>query len=126
MAVKRGFLLVLLVFTAIGVGCKPNIVGGDAGVYSNFRLYAVASNDMGSVYEAGVKSLEQLDVDIESKAKDVFSAKIVGEAADGKDITIVIKPKDDNSSELSIKVGTFGNKYRSQVIYDKIRENLGS
>lgn len=123
----KGLTLLVLpaVFAAAVTGCKPNIVGTDAAVYSTMRLYAVAGNDVSSVYEASVKALEQLEVDISSKAKDVFSARIEGEAADGKDITIVIKPGKEDNSELSIKVGTFGNEHRSRVIYEQIRKNLG-
>ena len=127
MVAKRITLAVLLAALVIGsVACRPNIVGGDAGVYQNMTLYALANYDMGTVYAASVKALEQLEVDITSKAKDVFSAKVVGKAADGKTITITIKPRTEQTCELSIRVGTFGSKYRSGVIYEQIRKNLGT
>jgi len=128
MLVKRMSLVFLLGFLLMaGYGCgRPNIIGGDAGVYSGGRLYAVSTNDLNTVYNASVKALEDLEIGVTDKLKDVFSAKVIGEAADGKTVAIIIKPQSDSVTELSIKVGTLGNEYKSRVVYEKIRENLGN
>jgi hypothetical protein len=109
-------------------GCgRPNLIGTDAAVYSGGKLYAVAGQDMNSVYSATQKALQQLELEVIEQAKDVFIAKIVAKAADGKKITIWIEPGPDDSSELSIRTGKFGgNENRSRVIYEKIRQNLGT
>jgi hypothetical protein len=99
-------------------------MGTDAAAYSGGVLRAVASKDMTVVYNASVKALEALEVDVTEKAKDVFSAKVVGKAADGKKIVISIKPGDGDLTNFSIKVGSYGNKYRSQRIYDEIQKAL--
>jgi len=126
MTVQRICLSLLLVGMAFaGWGCRPNIVGVDAGVYSATVLYATASADLTHVYDASVKALSDLEIEVTDKAKDVFSGKVIGRAADGKSIRITIKPKTDGVSELSIKVGTLGDEHRSRVIYDQIKKNLG-
>ncbi len=109
-------------------GCgRPNLIGSDAAVYSGGKLYAVAGKDLNSVYLATEKALKQLELEIVEQAKDVFIAKIVAEAADGKKITIVIEPGPDDGSELSIKTGKLGgNEERSRVIYNQIQKNLGT
>ncbi|MHC4271580.1 MAG: DUF3568 family protein, partial [Planctomycetota bacterium] len=86
---------------------------------------AVASQDIETVYQASLKALEELEIKVTEQLKDVFYAKIVAKGADGKIITIRIEPPEGGLTNFSIKVGTFGNKYRSSVIYDHIQKHLG-
>ena len=108
-------------------GCgRPNLIGTDAAVYSRGQLYAVANQDMNSVYEATVKALEQLELEIIENAKDVFYAKIVGKIADGRTVTIRIEPGANKITNISIKASKFlsGNEERARVIYTQIKLNL--
>lgn len=108
-------------------GCgRPNIIGTDAAVYSAGKLYAVASQDLTSVYVATVAALQQLEIEVTDTAKDVFYAKVIGKVADGKIVTIRIKPGADGVTDLRIKAGTFGNEERARVIYKQIQQNLGT
>lgn len=107
-------------------GCAPSIVSSDAGVYAGGKLYAVASKDMTAVYNATVKAMEQLELDVVEKPKDVFYAKVVAKGADGKSITARMQPKEGGGTDLSIRVGTFGDRHRSSVIYEHIQKNLGA
>jgi len=109
-------------------GCgKPTIIGSDAAVYSGGKLHAVAGKDLNAVYLATQKALKQLELEIVEQAKDIFIAKIIAKAADGKKITIWIEPGPGDSSELSIKTGKiFGEEDRSRVIYEQIQQNLGT
>jgi len=107
-------------------GCAPSIVSPDAGVYSGGRLYAASSQDMTSVYAATLKALDELELNVTEQAKDAFYARVVAKGADGKRITINIKPKEGDGSTITIKVGTFGEKRRSSIIYERIKQNLTS
>ncbi len=108
-------------------GCgRPNLIGTDAAVYSGGKLYAVAGQDLNSVYKATVAALQQLEIEVTETAKDVFYAKVIGKVADGKTVTIRLEPGADNVTELRIKAGTFGNEDRARVIYKKIQQNLGT
>lgn len=109
-------------------GCgKPQIIGSDAAVYSGGVLYANAGKDLDAVYEATLKAMEQLELEVIEEDKDIFIAKVVAEAADGKRITIWIKPGTDDSSELEIKTGRLtGKEERARVIYKWIQQNLGT
>ncbi len=129
MSIQRMCTICVLAGLMLAVcGCgRPNLIGTDAAVYSRGKLYAVAGKDLNSVYLATQKALKQLELEVIEQAKDVFIAKIVTKAADGKKITIWIEPGPGDSSELSIRTGTFGgNESRSRVIYEKIRQNLGT
>jgi hypothetical protein len=125
----RGFsnVVVIACLMLIVCGCsRPNIVGTDAAVYSRGALYAVSGKDLNSVYAATVKALEQLEIEVVEKEKDVFYAKVVGEIADGMNVVVRLEPGDNNVTELSIKASALGNEDRSRVIYQKIQEILGT
>jgi len=117
-------VLAALMLSMCGCG-KPTIIGSDAAVYSGGKLYAVAGRDLNSVYLATQRALKQLELEVVEQAKDIFIAKIIAEAADGKKITIWIEPGQGDGSELSIKTGSLmGNEERSRVIYKQIQQNL--
>ena len=119
-------VLAALMLAMCGCG-KPTIIGSDAAVYSGGKLYAVAGKDLNSVYLATQRALKQLEIEVVEQAKDIFIAKIVAQAADGKKITIWIEPGQGNGSELRIKTGSLmGNEERSRVIYKQIQQNLGT
>ncbi len=128
MSIQRMCTICVLAGLMLAVcGCgRPNLIGTDAAVYSRCKLYAVAGRDMTSVYKASVNALEQLEIEVTETAKDVFYAKVIGKVADGKTVTIRLEPGADNVTNLRIKAGTFGSEERSRVIYEKIRQNLGT
>ena len=126
MLVKRILLGCVLGGLVLAVyGCAPSLVGTEAGAYSSRKLYAVTAQDIARVYEATQAALKSLEIEITDTAKDVFYAKVTARSADGKRISIGIKPGADNLTHYSIQVGTLGDKQRSRVIYDKIQQNLG-
>ncbi len=128
MSIQRMCTICVLAGLTLAVcGCgRPNLIGTDAAVYSQGKLYAVSGQDLNSVYAASVKALKQLEIEVTETAKDVFYAKIIGKVADGKTVTIRLEPGTDNVTNLRIKAGTFGNEERSRVIYKQIQQNLGT
>ncbi|MHC4543959.1 MAG: DUF3568 family protein [Planctomycetota bacterium] len=125
----RGFskLVVFAGLMLILSGCsKPTIIGADSAVYSSGKLYAVSSQDLNRVYAATLAAMKQLEIEVTEKNKDVFYAKVVGEVADGRTITIRMEPGADKGTDLRIQTSRFGNEERSRVIYKKIQENLKS
>ena len=115
------FVLAGLVLAASG--CAPSFVGTDAGVYSGNKLYAVANRDLTSMYNATLKALDELEIEVTKKAKDIFYGEVVAQGSDGKTITIRLKPEGDLTN-LSIKVGLLGDKAKAIVIYERIKQNL--
>ena len=124
MVIRYILMASAVVSLVLGVyGCAPSIISPDAGVYSGGRLYAVSSQDMTSVYTATLEALGDLEINVIEEAKDAFYARVVAKGADGKRIIIRIKPKEDDGSSFTIKVGTAGEKRRSSVIYEHIKQN---
>ncbi|MHC4395078.1 MAG: DUF3568 family protein [Planctomycetota bacterium] len=125
MLVKRILTVSVLAYLLVGVcGCAPTIIGSDAGVYSRGTLYAVASRDITTVYNATLNALVSLELEVTEKSKDVFSAKVIATAVDARKITIKIKPGEAGITNFSIAVSGRGSKHRTRVIYDRIRQNL--
>lgn len=118
----------VIVVSCLGLilcGCRPSIVGSNAGVYSRGKLYAVTNEDVTRVYKATLKALEELEIEVTEHAKDVFYARVIAQGADGKRIIVQIKPRDVGGTDLSIKVGLLGDQGRSSIIYGRIQQNLG-
>jgi hypothetical protein len=123
--IRKVFVFIGLMLVVCGCG-RPNLTGSDVPVYSRGQLYAMAEQDLESVYSATVAALQQLDLEVTEKARDVFYAKVIGKVADGTTITIRMEPVTDNTTNLSIKVSKFlsGNEDRAHTIYEKIKQNL--
>ena len=54
-----------------------------------------------------------------------MTAKIESQFADGKTVWIDIDAVRNNSSKITIRVGTFGDEARSRKILEKIHHHLG-
>lgn len=119
------FMVAVLMLAVFGCG-RPNIIGTNAAVYSRGKLYAVSGHDLNGVYTATLAALKQLEIEVTEKNKDVFYAKVVGNIADGRTVTIRMEPGADKATELRINTSRFGNEERSRVIYGKIQQNLKS
>jgi hypothetical protein len=126
---KRKVVLVfLLAATAVLVqGCMLAVVGaGAAGTVAYIRgdLEAVESRNIDAVYAATKKAVDELGFKVTKHTKDALGAEIVARDAADKKVTIKLKTTAENTTQLSIRVGTFGDETKSQLIYDKIKENL--
>ena len=106
-------IITALILTICGCS-KPTLIGTDAAVYSGGKLYAVSSQDLDKVYAATVAALEQLEIEVTEKAKDVFYAKVTGKVADGNTVTIRLEPGADNVTNIRVKASRFGNEERSR------------
>ncbi len=125
MFIRRVMLFSFAALILVGfAGCAPTIVGTNMGVYRVGKLYSVSDKDVETVYNATLEAMGKLEIGVESKAKDIFAAKVVARSADGKDITVNIKPIVDDKTEYTIQVGTLGDEERSRMIFTEIKNIL--
>ncbi|MER3446715.1 MAG: hypothetical protein C4291_07690 [Candidatus Dadabacteria bacterium] len=61
---------------------------------------------------------------VTAKDKDAVSATLVAFTADGKKIQIALNRKAENVTEISIRVGTFGDESMSHLILERIRRRF--
>jgi hypothetical protein len=79
---------------------------------------------MDKTWDATVKALEALQINVESKQNDALTGVINGKLADGKSYTVNVKRLGENLTEVAIRIGTFGDRERAEAIHDKILSNL--
>jgi len=124
---RQVVLIIMLIGSAVSIsGCIVAAVGAGVGTvaYVKGDLETVESKSLDVVYEAALKAVEELELQVISKTKDSLSAEINARDAQDKKITIKLNATSDESTELSIRIGTFGNETKSRLIYEKIQENL--
>lgn len=128
MRMKQFILTMLFVSMAVFCqGCAAVAVGlGAAGTvaYIQGDLESKETKNIEVVYSAALEATEQLQLNIISKAKDSLSATIVARDAQDSKITIKMTSASEQTTKLSIRVGTFGDEAKSQQIYQKIYNNL--
>ena len=128
MQIQKVFLIFLAISSTVIIqGCVAVLVGaGAAGTVAYVRgdLEAVEAKDTNTVFEATKKAVQQLELSLISDSKDALSAVIVVRDAEDKKITINLKSVSEDSTKISIRVGTFGSETKSRRIYNQIRENL--
>ncbi len=122
-----GCLLIVL------AGCSRQwVILGAAAAAVGVGAYAYIKGDLKRTYDvnidnawaAAVKSVEELKLTTESKTHDAFSGVIKGKMADGKSFEINLKRLAENSTEIGVRLGTFGDRQKSEAIHDKILSNL--
>ena len=114
-------------------GCSRQwVILGAAAAAVGVGAYAYIKGDLKRTYDvniekawaAAVKSVEELKLTTESKTHDAFSGVIKGKMADGTSFEINLKRLAENSTEIGVRLGTFGDRQKSEAIHDKILANL--
>jgi hypothetical protein len=121
-----------LIYSVLGLGCPAAwLVGGAAvgiGVYAYSssgeleRKYPVGFD---KAWQTSVSTLEQLQFTKEDSKRDGLSGSIEAKRADGTPIHIAFELVSDRVTSIKIKIGMFGDRQISELIHDRIRENLG-
>jgi hypothetical protein len=124
-----GLLLVLAGLMVNSAGCLVVVAGaGAAGTVAYMRgdLEAEEPCPIDTVFDATREATEKLGLSVlEGKTeKDALSATIVARDAEDKRVTIKLKARTEQSTKISIRIGTFGDRTKSLMIYNRIRENL--
>ena len=125
---QQVILAALYVATAVMVsGCVLAAVGaGAAGTvaYVKGDLEVVESKDLDTVYAATKKALADLELNAIQDNKDKMGATLVSRDSQDKKVTIKLTAVTDESTEISVRFGTFGDEAKSAMVYSKIKENL--
>lgn len=127
MAVRAVLAGVLLLTTA---GCAAALIGG--GVALGAGAVAYVKGDLNTVEEVGMDQLwlacqsavAEMGYSIVSRKKSGLRASLRAKASDDKDITIKLKERTPNVTEMSIRVGILGDEAQSRLILKRIRERV--
>jgi hypothetical protein len=106
------------------IGAAAAAVGAGAYYYVKGDLKRNYEAPMDKTWEATIKSVEELKLTVESQKHDAFSGVIKGKTADEKGFEINLKRLGENSTEVGVRIGTFGDRVKSEAIHDKIHSKL--
>ena len=117
-----GFVLSAILLTS---GCLVAAAGAAGGVlYAKGDLESTLSATPARIAAATEKAFTEMKIAKTSAVSSDLDAQVIGRSATDKKITVTSKAKGDKISSISIRVGTFGDKDLSQVLFDKIKKNL--
>ena len=106
------------------IGAAAAAVGAGTYYYIKGDLKRNYEAPMDKTWEATIKSVEALKLTIESQKHDALSGVIKGKMADEKGFEINLKRIGENLTEVGIRIGTFGDRVRSEAIHNKIHSML--
>ncbi len=110
--------------------CVGLLVGAAAGVvsvkYFEGKLTVLYEAPYEDTWDASLKALEDLGLAIENKTeKPMGTGKISTKATkDNESVTITVEYKSTQETEVTIRVGLFGDEKTSNRIKDKISSTL--
>jgi hypothetical protein len=119
--------LLLSAMLLCSAGCGALILGGMAagGTYVYFDGQAKGTYEatLQRSYDATLAACKALDIPVTSRSMDGASAKIVGKLS-GDTVYITMSLVGDNLTEISVRVGLFGNESASRRIHNNISTRL--
>lgn len=123
---KMWLTIIVVIGLLMNSGCAL-LVGGAAGAgtfaYLEGELKSDEEISLDRLWSATQKAIKDMEFTIKTKKKDSLSAKLVALTAEEKNINIDLKRKSDNITELSIRVGRFGDESLSLKILEEIKKN---
>ncbi len=124
---RSAAVLVFAAAFAAASGCAA-LVGAGAGAagvaYVAGELQANVDGTPPQVVNATLDAFEDMDIAIVSYDSSDMDGEVTGRTADDTRVQVSVDRETDRTSELGIRVGTFGDEQMSRRIYDRIRENL--
>ncbi len=131
---KKQKLMILLLLAAcpfILTGCLAAAAVGGARrggrmrcAYIKGELKATEEASLNKTWEATVAAVDDLQFIVINKLKDDVSGELEAKTADNKTVKIKLTRVTDNLTDISIRIGTFGDESLSRYILSKIEARL--
>jgi hypothetical protein len=122
------FTALLGVLLLINSGCAAVLVGSGAGAgtvaYVMGELKSTEEASLNKATQATQKALEDLEFVITSEKKEPYSAEFVAYETNDTKIVVKLKRLTGKFTEISIRVGLFGDESLSQLFLERVRKNL--
>lgn len=128
----RTCLFLLILATVPLPGCFLLLLGGGAAVgagavaYKHGELSSVEAATFERTWEAVHEAMRDLGFVITDQQKEADSATVEARTADNTEVKIQLSAKSPQATEVSIRVGMFGNEALSRTILEKMKRNLGT
>lgn len=128
--IQKIFLHVLLLGIPLLVssGCAALLIGGGAGAgtvaYLKGELKSTEEASIDKTWQAAQETMKDLEFVITSKEKDAFSAKLIAYRANDKKVEMYLRKASENTTEVKIRVGVFGDESLSLIILKSLKKHL--
>ncbi|HHT9136139.1 MAG TPA: DUF3568 family protein [Candidatus Wunengus sp. YC60] len=130
--IQKIFLHVLLLGIPLLVssGCAALLIGGGAGAgagtvaYLKGELKSTEEASIDKTWQAAQETMNDLEFVITSKEKDAFSAKLIAYRANDKKVEMYLRKASENTTEVKIRVGVFGDESLSLIILKSLKKHL--
>lgn len=127
---KKIICVIPLLLTLAFSGCVPValVAGAAAGIggykYFEGALTVVYNAPFKDTWNASLEAIEDMGINIEDKDHSTSSGKIKARRADDTVVSVSMKYLSSDQTEVTIKVGLFGEENESNNIKDKIADVL--
>jgi hypothetical protein len=117
-----------MIFLILVSGCAPIAFMGGALVgvggykYVEGALNVIYQAPYEKTWNASIEALEALGYEISEKKEKIGSGKIYTEGPETKKVTLSFKYISPQETDVTIRVGIFGDENASNVIKDKIAD----
>ncbi len=111
-------------------GCAALLVGGGAAVgaggyaYVRGELKSTQGASFDRMWNATQAAMKDLGYVASEETKDIFKGQLIARTAENKKISLHLKRLSDNSTEMRIRVGIFGDEALSRLILEKTEKEL--
>jgi hypothetical protein len=119
---RLGLLVVLLAGCTTVHPREP--VGSGTYSYVSGRLSWVYPVPLIEAWQATLNALQELNLRILNKTLDGLGGEIDAQRADQTVVGVVVRPISDRTTEVSVRIGTFGDYEQSKNIHETIRTLL--
>jgi len=119
-----------LALALVGSGCALLVVGGAAAAgagtvaYVRGELQATVDGALDKTWSATLGALKDLQMPVTDQQKDGLSGKLTARAMGDKKVTVRLKKVTGTTTQIGIRVGTWGDEVRSRQILDQIKTRL--
>ena len=113
------------VFPVAMIGCASATNATDSTIsYLHGDQHAKLGAPPPQIVEATVAAAGELDLPVDSKSADGLVGQVLMHNADGTKVEVSIKGEVNDQSEVTVRVGTFGDKTLQARVLDKIKAHL--
>jgi len=123
-----GLLLVAPHLAGCAAALLAGAVGGAAAVgtaaYVNGEHTQVYKTNLDRTWMATLAALKDMNIRVDNSRKDASGGTIEAERTDGTDVNINAEPTEGGSTQVKIRVGTFGDQATSEAIQQRIAARL--
>lgn len=122
--------LCLIATAWLASGCAAVLIGGGVAagvgtaVYVRGELKSTESVPLDGAWAASLKALGELKLPVVTKQKDGLSGNIAARTAADKRVQLQLKKVSDKTTEIRIRVGTFGDESQSRLILDQLKKHF--